>query len=130
VGQGFESSLRETGLVASFFRVRCIRARFKLTTARVEAGNVAIGMIRERARGLLDQDHFKLKSARPPSLNHPSRSSLKLENYAAPARTFLSPMLHWHSRYRRPQHLHRPNAQSTQIERLQVRSAESNAGQV
>lgn len=36
-------------------------ARFKLTTARIEAGNVAIGMIRKRARGLLDQDYFKLK---------------------------------------------------------------------
>lgn len=39
----------------------CAYARFKLTTARVEAGNVAIGMIRKRARGLLDQHYFKLK---------------------------------------------------------------------
>ena len=39
----------------------CTYARFKLTTARIEAGNVAIGMIRKRARGLLDQDDFKLK---------------------------------------------------------------------
>ncbi|MDP3294137.1 MAG: hypothetical protein Q8M37_05275, partial [Nevskia sp.] len=39
----------------------CAYARFKLTTARLEAGNVAIGMIRKRARGLLDQDYFKLK---------------------------------------------------------------------
>jgi transposase len=39
----------------------CAYARFKFTTARVEAGNVAIGMIRKRARGLLDQDYFKLK---------------------------------------------------------------------
>jgi len=39
----------------------CAYARFKLTTARIEAGNVAIGMIRKRARGLLDQDYFKLK---------------------------------------------------------------------
>ena len=36
-------------------------ARFKLTTARIEAGNIAIGMIRKRARGLLDQNYFKLK---------------------------------------------------------------------
>ena len=36
-------------------------ARFKLTTARIEAGSVAIGMIRKRARGLLDQGYFKLK---------------------------------------------------------------------
>lgn len=46
----------------------CAYARFKLTTARIEAGNVAIGMIRKRARGLLDQHYFKLKirqSARP-----------------------------------------------------------------
>jgi transposase len=39
----------------------CAYARFKLTTARIEAGNVAIGMIRKRARGLLDQEYFKLK---------------------------------------------------------------------
>lgn len=46
----------------------CAYARFKLTTARLEAGNprlrggrLAIGMIRKRARGLLDQDYFKLK---------------------------------------------------------------------
>ena len=39
----------------------CAYARFKLTTARIEAGNVAIGMIRKRARGILDQDYFKLK---------------------------------------------------------------------
>lgn len=39
----------------------CAYARFKLTTARIEAGNVAIGMVRKRARGLLDQDYFKLK---------------------------------------------------------------------
>lgn len=39
----------------------CNYARFPITTARVEAGNVAIGMIRKRARGLIDQDYFKLK---------------------------------------------------------------------
>lgn len=39
----------------------CAYARFRFTTARIEAGNVAIGMIRKRARGLLDQDYFKLK---------------------------------------------------------------------
>jgi transposase len=39
----------------------CAYTRFKLTTARIEAGNVAIGMIRKRARGLLDQAYFKLK---------------------------------------------------------------------
>ena len=39
----------------------CNYTRFPITTARVEAGNVAIGMIRKRARGLIDQDYFKLK---------------------------------------------------------------------
>jgi transposase len=39
----------------------CAFARFKLTTARIEAGNIAIGMSRKRARGLLYQDYFKLK---------------------------------------------------------------------
>jgi transposase len=39
----------------------CAYARFRLTTARIEAGDVAIGMIRKRARGLLDQHYFKLK---------------------------------------------------------------------
>lgn len=39
----------------------CAYARFRLTTARIEAGNVAIGMIRKRARGMLDMHYFKLK---------------------------------------------------------------------
>jgi len=39
----------------------CNYARFPLTTARVEAGNVAIGMIRKRARGIRDTEYFKLK---------------------------------------------------------------------
>ena len=39
----------------------CAYARFKITTARIEAGNVAIGMIRKRARGILDTAYFKLK---------------------------------------------------------------------
>ena len=36
-------------------------AAHRLTSARIEAGNIAIGMIRKRARGLLDTDYFKLK---------------------------------------------------------------------
>ena len=32
-----------------------------LTSARIEAGNVSIGMIRKRARGIRDTDYFKLK---------------------------------------------------------------------
>lgn len=39
----------------------CNYAEHPLTTARIEAGNVAIGMIRKRARGLLDTEYFKLK---------------------------------------------------------------------
>lgn len=39
----------------------CNYAKHPITTARLEAGNVAIGMIRKRARGLLDTEYFKLK---------------------------------------------------------------------
>ena len=39
----------------------CNYAKFPLTTARIEAGNVAIGMIRKRARGIRDTEYFKLK---------------------------------------------------------------------
>lgn len=39
----------------------CQWAKHPISTARVEAGNVAIGMIRKRARGLLDIKYFKLK---------------------------------------------------------------------
>lgn len=39
----------------------CNYAAYPITTARIEAGNVAIGMIRRRVRGLLDMDYFKLK---------------------------------------------------------------------
>lgn len=39
----------------------CNYAKYPLTTARIEAGNVGIGLIRKRARGLLDTEYFKLK---------------------------------------------------------------------
>jgi len=39
----------------------CNYAKHKLTSARVEAGNISIGMIRKRARGIRDTDYFKLK---------------------------------------------------------------------
>jgi len=39
----------------------CNYAKFPLTIARVEAGNVAIGMIRKRAQGVRDIGYFKLK---------------------------------------------------------------------
>jgi len=39
----------------------CNYAKHQLTSARIEAGNIAIGMIRKRARGIRDTDYFKLK---------------------------------------------------------------------
>jgi len=39
----------------------CNYAKYKLTSARIEAANVSIGMIRKRARGIRDTDYFKLK---------------------------------------------------------------------
>ncbi len=39
----------------------CNYAKHKLTSARIEAGNIAIGMIRKRARGIRDTEYFKLK---------------------------------------------------------------------
>lgn len=39
----------------------CNYAKHNLTSARVEAGNISIGMIRKRARGIRDTDYFKLK---------------------------------------------------------------------
>ena len=39
----------------------CNYAKHRLTSARIEAGNVGIGMIRKRARGIRDTEYFKLK---------------------------------------------------------------------
>ena len=39
----------------------CNFAKHRLTSARVEAGNISIGMIRKRARGIKDTEYFKLK---------------------------------------------------------------------
>jgi hypothetical protein len=39
----------------------CNYAKHPLTSARIEAGNVSIGMIRKRARDIRDTDYFKLK---------------------------------------------------------------------
>jgi transposase len=39
----------------------CNYAKHKLTCARIEAGNISIGMIRKRARGIRDTEYFKLK---------------------------------------------------------------------
>lgn len=52
---------RFTRLLRSHRQGICNYAKHPITTARVEAGNVAIGMIRKRARGLLDTEYFKLK---------------------------------------------------------------------
>jgi transposase len=39
----------------------CSYAKYHLTTARIEAGNVGIGLIRKRARGICDTEYFMLK---------------------------------------------------------------------
>lgn len=39
----------------------CNYAKHKLNSARIEAGNISIGMIRKRARGIKDTKYFKLK---------------------------------------------------------------------
>ncbi len=39
----------------------CNYAKHRITSARIEAGNVGIGMIRKRARGIRDTEYFKLK---------------------------------------------------------------------
>ncbi len=39
----------------------CNYAAYPITSAVIEAGNVGIGLIRKRARGLLDTEYFKLK---------------------------------------------------------------------
>ena len=39
----------------------CNYAKYRLTNARVEAGNVSIGLLRRRARGVRDTEYFKLK---------------------------------------------------------------------
>ena len=53
--RSFAKSLRKhkTGI--------CNYAKHPLTSARIKAGNVSIGMIRKRARGIRDTDYFKLK---------------------------------------------------------------------
>ena len=39
----------------------CNYAKHQLTSARIEAGNISIGMIRKRARSIRDTEYFKLK---------------------------------------------------------------------
>ncbi len=38
----------------------CNYAKYQLTSARIEAGNVSIGMTRKCARGIRDTEYFKL----------------------------------------------------------------------
>jgi transposase len=53
--RSFANSLRKhkTGI--------CNYAKHQLTSVRIEAGNISIGMICKRARGIRDTDYFKLK---------------------------------------------------------------------
>lgn len=39
----------------------CNYASYPITSAAIEAGNVGIGLIRKRARGMLDTEYLKLK---------------------------------------------------------------------
>jgi len=60
-----ESGLRYLKQFAKSLRRHCVGicnyAKHKLTSARIEAGNISIGMIRKRARGIRDTEYFKLK---------------------------------------------------------------------
>ena len=50
----------------------CNYAAHPITTARLEAGNVAIGLIRKRARGIADTEYLKMKIMQ---LNTPDQPS-------------------------------------------------------
>jgi len=60
-----ESGLLYLKKLAKSLRWHCVGicnfAKHKLTSARIEAGNISIGMIRKRARGIRDTEYFKLK---------------------------------------------------------------------
>jgi len=60
-----DSGLRYLKKFAASLRRHCVGicnyAKHKLTSARIEAGNISIGMIRKRARGIRDTEYFKLK---------------------------------------------------------------------
>jgi len=59
------SGLRYLKKFAKSLRRHCVGicnyAKHRLTSARIEAGNISIGMIRKRARGIRDTEYFKLK---------------------------------------------------------------------
>ena len=60
-----DSGLRYLKTFAKSLRRHCVGicnyAKHHLTSARIEAGNISIGMIRKRARGIKDTEYFKLK---------------------------------------------------------------------
>ena len=60
-----DSGLRYLKTFAKSLRRHCVGicnyAKHHLTSARIEAGNISIGMIRKRARGIRDTEYFKLK---------------------------------------------------------------------
>lgn len=60
----------------------CAYADHPITTARLEAGNVAIGMLRRRARGFRDTGYLKLKIYQ---LNTPDQPSFLYANVPQPA---------------------------------------------
>lgn len=60
----------------------CAYADHQITTARLEAGNVAIGLLRRRARGFHDTGYLKLKIYQ---LNTPDTPSFLYASVPAPA---------------------------------------------
>lgn len=60
----------------------CAYAEHPITTARLEAGNVAIGLLRRRARGFRDTGYLKLKIYQ---LNTPDQPSFLYANVSAAA---------------------------------------------
>ena len=59
----------------------CNYAKYKLTSARIEAGNISIGMIRKRARGIKDTEYFKLKIRQ---FSLPDEQTMFLDNHKLP----------------------------------------------
>ena len=85
---GMAKAAKITGL-AKFVRTLqshrtgiCAYAEHPITTARLEAGNVAIGLLRRRARGFRDIDYLKLKIYQ---LNTPDQPSFLYANVSATA---------------------------------------------
>lgn len=83
---GLATAARITGLVKFVKALRshrfgiCAYADHQITTARLEAGNVAIGLLRRRAR-VRDTGYLKLKIYQ---LNTPDKPSFLYSNAPAP----------------------------------------------